>query len=94
MVKAAVIGLTKSLALEFAENNIQINALAPGFCKTSYFDDFKKNVDIYRFTLNRTPMGRWGESIEIANVCLFLASSMSDYITGEVISVDGGWSAW
>jgi len=92
--KAAIIGLTKSLALEYAEKNIQINALAPGFCKTSYFDNFTKNEELYDFTIDRIPMRRWGESHEVANVCLFLASSLSSYVTGETISVDGGWSAW
>lgn len=93
--KAAVIGLTKSLALEYAENNIQVNALAPGFCKTSYFDNFVKNKkELYNFTIERIPMGRWSESKEVANSCLFLASDLSSYVTGDVISVDGGWSAW
>ena len=92
--KAAIIGLTKSLALEYAKDNIQINALAPGFCKTSYFDNFTQNTELYDFTIERTPMRRWGESEEIANSCMFLASDLSSYITGEVISVDGGWSAW
>lgn len=91
--KSAIIGLTKSLAVEFAEKNIQINALAPGFCKTSYFDDFRKKTDLYDFTVERTPMKRWGESKEIADVCLFLASNLSNFMTGEVINVDGGWSA-
>ncbi len=93
MSKAAIIGLTKSLAVEFAEKNIQINALAPGFCKTSYFENFQENKELYDFTLSRTPMDRWGESKEIADVCVFLASSMSNYMTGEVLRVDGGWSA-
>lgn len=92
--KAAIVGLTKSLALEFAEDDLQINALAPGFCKTSYFDNFKKKSELYEFTLERTPMRRWGESEEVANACLFLASNMSNYVTGEVLNVDGGWSAW
>jgi NAD(P)-dependent dehydrogenase (short-subunit alcohol dehydrogenase family) len=91
--KAAIIGLTKSLAVEFADKNIQINAIAPGFSKTSYFENFKKNENLYNFTLDRIPMKRWGESIEIANVCLFLSSALSDYVTGDVIHVDGGWSA-
>jgi 3-oxoacyl-[acyl-carrier protein] reductase len=91
--KAAIIGLTKSLAVEYAENNVQINALAPGFCKTSYFDNFSKNEELYDYTIERTPMKRWGESNEIANTCLFLASNLSSYITGDVINVDGGWSA-
>ena len=92
--KAAVIGLTKSLALEFAEQNIQVNAIAPGFCKTSFYENFKEKKELYDFTIDRTPMRRWGESAEVANVCLFLASNLSDYVTGDVINVDGGWSAW
>jgi NAD(P)-dependent dehydrogenase (short-subunit alcohol dehydrogenase family) len=92
--KSAIIGLTKSLALEFAEKNIQINALAPGFCKTSYYENFKEKEELYNFTLDRTPMRRWGESEEVANACLFLASDLSSYVTGDVIHVDGGWSAW
>ena len=91
--KAAIIGLTKSLAVEFADRNIQINALAPGFCKTSYFENFQEHKELYDFTLSRTPMNRWGYSKEIADVCVFLASDMSNYMTGEVLKVDGGWSA-
>jgi 3-oxoacyl-[acyl-carrier protein] reductase len=93
MSKSAIIGLTKSLAVEFANKNIQINALAPGFCKTSYFENFQENKELYNFTLERTPMNRWGESKEIADICVFLASNMSNYMTGEVLKVDGGWSA-
>ena len=92
--KAAIVGLTKSLAVEFANDNIQVNAVAPGFSKTSYFDKFKDNKSLYEFTLDRIPMKRWGESIEIANACLFLSSNLSDYVTGDVLNVDGGWSAW
>ena len=92
--KAAIIGLTKALSVEYGESNIQVNALAPGFCKTSYFENFKQKSELYDFTIERTPMRRWGESEEIANSCLFLASSLSSYVTGDVINVDGGWSAW
>ena len=92
--KAAIIGLTKALSVEYGESNIQVNAIAPGFCKTSYFDNFKKKSELYDFTIERTPMRRWGESEEVANSCLFLASSLSSYVTGDVINVDGGWSAW
>ncbi len=78
--KGAVISLTKSLAIEWAKHNINVN--------------FKKKSELYQFTLDRTPMGKWGKSEDIANTCIFLASDMSKYITGEVLSVDGGWSAW
>ena len=92
--KGAIISLTKSLALEWADDNINVNVVAPGFCKTSYSDNFQKNTELYNFTIERTPMKRRGESIDIANTIAFLSSDMSKYITGETISVDGGWSAW
>jgi len=92
--KGAIISLTKALSLELAEFNINVNAIAPGFCKTSYSENFKENSDLYNFTIERTPMKRWGESKDIANACLYLASELSDYVTGEVLNVDGGWSAW
>jgi NAD(P)-dependent dehydrogenase (short-subunit alcohol dehydrogenase family) len=92
--KGGIIALTKSLALEWAEHNINVNVIAPGFCETSYAENFKTKTDLYNFTLERTPMKRWGTSQDIAKSCIYLASNMSDYITGEVISIDGGWSAW
>lgn len=92
--KGAIISLTKCLAVEWAKHNINVNAIAPGFCETSYADDFKKKTDLYKFTLERTPQGKWGTGKNVADACLFLASSMSDYITGEILNVDGGWSAW
>ena len=92
--KAAILGMTKSLAIEYAENNIRINSLSPGFCETSYFDNFKQNKDLFDFTIERTPMKRWGSSEEVAKACLFLSSDLSSYVTGENLNVDGGWSAW
>ena len=92
--KGAIISLTKSLAIEWAEYNINVNVIAPGFCKTSYADNFQKKTELYDFTIDRTPMKKWGESIDVANIIAFLSSDMSRYITGETISVDGGWSAW
>lgn len=92
--KGGMITLTKCLALEWARYNINVNAIAPGFCETSYAENFKKKTELYNFTVERTPMRRWGESRDIANACLFLASDASKFITGEVMNVDGGWSAW
>ena len=92
--KGAIISLTKSLALEWAEYGIRVNAIAPGFFETSYTENFKKKEELYQFTLERTPMKRWGSSEDIANTCLYLSSNLSSYVTGEVLSVDGGWSAW
>lgn len=92
--KGAIISLTKSLALELAEYNINVNVIAPGFCKTSYSENFKAKTELYNFTIERTPLKRWGESKDVANACIYLASEMSNYVTGEVLNVDGGWSAW
>lgn len=92
--KGAMITLTKCLALEWAEHNINVNAIAPGFCETSYAENFKKKTELYKFTIERTPQKKWGTSLDIANACLFLASDAAQYITGEVLNVDGGWSAW
>lgn len=92
--KGGIISLTKSLALEWAENKINVNVIAPGFCKTSYSENFKNNSGLYDFTIERTPMRKWGEADDIAKTCVYLASDLSNYVTGEVISVDGGWSAW
>jgi NAD(P)-dependent dehydrogenase (short-subunit alcohol dehydrogenase family) len=92
--KGAMIALTKSLALELAADNIRVNAVAPGFCETSYAEDFKKKEELYAFTLERTPLKRWGRSVDIAHACHYLASEASSYVTGEVLMVDGGWSAW
>ncbi len=92
--KGGVITLTKCLALEWAEYNINVNAIATGFCETSYAENFKKKTDLYKFTLERTPQGKWGASLDVANACQFLASDAAKYITGEVLNVDGGWSAW
>jgi NAD(P)-dependent dehydrogenase (short-subunit alcohol dehydrogenase family) len=92
--KGAIISLTKSLAVEWAPYNINVNVLAPGFCETSYAENFKTKTELYNFTLERTPMKKWGTSADIANACVYLSSEMSSYITGEVLNVDGGWSAW
>jgi len=92
--KGGIISLTKCLALEWAKYNINVNAVAPGFCETSYAENFKKKTELYKFTIERTPQGKWGTSLDVANACLFLSTNASQYITGDVLSVDGGWSAW
>ena len=86
--KAAIIGLTKSLAKEMASRNIQVNCIAPGFIDTAMteaMNDAQKAA-----TLEMIPLGRMGSVDDIADTALFLASSWSDYITGQVIVVDGG----
>lgn len=84
--KAGIIGLTKSTAKELASRGINVNAIAPGFIATSMTTAFQDNEELK----NTIPMKRFGKPEEIAQLALFLASPMSDYITGEVIRADGG----
>ncbi|WAM33086.1 3-oxoacyl-[acyl-carrier-protein] reductase [Caldicellulosiruptor morganii] len=86
--KAGIIGLTKSLAKELASRNIRVNAIAPGFIKTDMTDVLSEKVK--EAMLSSIPLGRFGEADEVAGVALFLASSLSSYVTGQVIVVDGG----
>ena len=92
--KSALEGFMRSAAVEYAKHNIQINCLAPGFVKSSYSDNFKKNKkELYDWTIAQTPMGRWGDCDEIAELALFLISPKNSYMTGTVIYCDGGWTA-
>jgi 3-oxoacyl-[acyl-carrier protein] reductase len=87
--KAGIIGFTKSIAAELGSRNIRCNAIAPGFVETD-MTHYLKEGEAAKSFLNKIPLGRFGSAEEIANVTLFLASDMSSYITGQVISVCGG----
>ncbi len=87
--KGAVVSLTRALALDFADKNIRVNAVAPGLVATNMGQDLAKS-EIYELGKYLTPMGRWAAPKEIADAVLFLASSESSYITGQVLFVDGG----
>ena len=89
--KSALVGLTKSFAVEMASSNIRANLINPGFIKTSYFEKFKKKKKLYKWTLNRIPQKRWGDPKEISHMVCFLLSDFSSYITGSSIDIDGGW---
>ncbi|MBM3248794.1 MAG: 3-oxoacyl-[acyl-carrier-protein] reductase [Candidatus Omnitrophica bacterium] len=86
--KAGIIGFTKSVAREFASRNITVNAVAPGYIKTEMTDKLPEEVRNQMLAL--IPLKRMGGTKDVANVCLFLASPDSDYITGQTIVVDGG----
>lgn len=86
--KAGMIGFTKALAKELAPRNIMVNCVAPGFIRTAMTD--KLNESQKEAILKEIPLARLGEPIEIANAVWFLASSLADYITGQVLAVDGG----
>jgi 3-oxoacyl-[acyl-carrier protein] reductase len=87
--KAGIIGFTKSIAAELGSRNVRCNAIAPGFVETDMTHYLKEGAGADAF-LSKIPLSRFGTTEEIANVALFLASDMSSYVTGQVISVCGG----
>jgi 3-oxoacyl-[acyl-carrier protein] reductase len=87
--KAGIIGFTKSVAKELGSRNIRCNAIAPGFVETDMTGYLKEGEQADKYKAG-IPLGRFGTAEDIANVCLFLASDMGAYVTGQVISVDGG----
>lgn len=87
--KAGIIGFTKSIAQELGSRNVRCNAVAPGFVETD-MTHYLKDGDGAQNYIEKIPLGRFGKGEDIANVCLFLASKMGDYITGQVISACGG----
>jgi 3-oxoacyl-[acyl-carrier protein] reductase len=88
--KAGMIGLTKSLAREFAGRNVTVNAVAPGFIKTDMTTDFVNNPEIAGKVLEAVPLKRFGEAADIANMTAYLCAEEANYITGQVFTVDGG----
>jgi 3-oxoacyl-[acyl-carrier protein] reductase len=87
--KAGIIGFTKSIALELGSRNVRCNAIAPGFIETD-MTHYLKEGEAAKSFLEKIPLGRFGTGEEVANAALFLASDMSSYITGQVISTCGG----
>jgi len=86
--KAGIVGFSKSLAIEYAKKNININCVSPGFIQTEMTE--KINEDFKKMLISKIPSGKLGESEDVSNCVLFLASDMSNYITGETIHVNGG----
>ena len=91
--KAAVHMMTKSLASDYAEHNIRVNAIAPGYIKTDMCDLPEENKHWYPVWNQMTPMGRMGNPEEVAAAALFLCSPASSYVSGEVLVVDGGYTS-
>ncbi|HCC59003.1 MAG TPA: 2-deoxy-D-gluconate 3-dehydrogenase [Solibacterales bacterium] len=89
--KGAIVQLTKSMAIELAPHNIQVNAIAPGWIETDMTAPVK-NMPLNEEILARTPAGRWGQPEELAGTAVYLASRASDFVTGTTIRVDGGYA--
>jgi 2-deoxy-D-gluconate 3-dehydrogenase len=90
--KGGVVQLTKSLAIAWAKDNIQVNAICPGWFLTDLTAPFRDDEESFRTIVKRTPVGRFGELRELAGAAVFLASSASSFVTGQNIVVDGGFS--
>jgi len=91
--KGGIDAFTRSIAVEFGGRNITCNSILPGFCETSYFPKFQENNELYKMTIDRTPMKKWGAASEINEICKLLLGDGGQYINGVSIPVDGGWLA-
>ena len=94
MSKAAMLQLTRNLAVEWASDNIRVNAVAPWYIRTPLAGPVLNNPEKLTGILNRTPMKRVGEPVDVASVVSFLCMAASGYVTGQTISADGGLMAW
>ncbi|GCL72442.1 hypothetical protein PN4B1_23690 [Paenibacillus naphthalenovorans] len=91
--KGCVVQLTKSLSNEWAMHGIQVNAIAPGYMATTMNHDLLQDEARYPQITARIPAGKWGTPKDLAGITVFLASEASDYVTGTIIPVDGGYIA-
>ncbi len=89
--KSGIAGLTKALANEWASGGVNVNAIAPGYIATDNTAALRSDPERSRSILERIPAGRWGEPGDLAGATVFLASRASDYVSGIVLPVDGGW---
>ncbi len=92
--KGGLVQLTRSLACAWAPDNIQVNAILPGWLDTDLTQRARQQIDgLHDFVLSRTPAGRWGKPDDMAGAAVFLCSAASDFVTGTTLAVDGGFSA-
>jgi NAD(P)-dependent dehydrogenase (short-subunit alcohol dehydrogenase family) len=89
--KAGIVGLTKSLAVEFAEHKINVNAIGPGYYRTAMTEAAFADPDRKAWMLSRIPRGRFGDPMDIGHAAVYLAAPAGEYVTGQVMYIDGGW---
>ena len=92
--KGGVDQLTKVMALEWAKQGVRVNAIGPTYFETELVAEIRNDPERFNFINERTPMGRWGQPPELEGIVIFLASPASDFITGQTIYIDGGWTVW
>jgi len=91
--KSGIAGITRLLANEWANHNINVNAIAPGYMATDNTAQLRADEDRSKSILDRIPAARWGTPADLGGAAVFLASSASDYVNGAILPVDGGWLA-
>jgi gluconate 5-dehydrogenase len=91
--KAGLFALTQTLATEWAKYNITVNAIGPGYIATELTEPLQKDEQFNKWVLSKTPLGRWGKPEDMAGTAVLLASKAGEFITGQIIYVDGGWLA-
>lgn len=92
--KGGVVQLTKVLAIEWAQRGVNVNAIGPTYFETPLVAALREDPERFRFINERTPMGRWGQPEELEGTLVYLASRASDFVTGQTVYVDGGWTTW
>jgi gluconate 5-dehydrogenase len=91
--KGGVRQLTKALAVEWAKYKINVNAIGPGYFATEMTKPLTENPEFDKWVKKKTPLGRWGRPEDLVGTAVFLASASSDFVTGQILYVDGGWLA-
>ena len=91
--KAGLLMLTRTLGVEWAKYNINVNAIGPGYFQTEMTQPLADDPEFDRWVCARTPMARWGDPKDLVGAAIFLASAASDFVTGQIVYVDGGWTA-
>jgi NAD(P)-dependent dehydrogenase (short-subunit alcohol dehydrogenase family) len=91
--KGGAVQLTKALAIEWAPYNIKVNAVAPTFIETEFTSTMFKDEAFYKDVLSRIPLGKLAKPSDVSGAVLYLASDMANFVTGETVKVDGGWTA-